>query len=1041
MQKTLILSLAALLLGTLVSQISAQAPDWENPQVFRINKEQPRAVFYPFADQAQALTFCRSQSTLVRDLDGTWKFHFAKNPDERPADFFKADFDVSSWDDIAVPGNWQLQGYDYPIYVNIPYPFKPNPPFVPHDYNPVGSYRTNFEIPADWDGHEISLRFDGVGSAAYVWVNGQKVGFTEDSRTVAEFDVTKFVRPGQNTLAVEVYRYSDGSYLECQDFWRMSGIFRSVHLVAEPKTRIRDFWAKALLDENYENATLAVEFSLQNLGGASDVRAAVELLGGLNLKAETELVSVAEGSEKTVTLNLPVPNPKKWSAEMPNLYPLVVKLLDRDGKLLQVTAIKVGFRTSEIKNGQLCVNGVPIVIRGVNRHEHDADHGHTISRESMIQDILLMKQNNFNAVRTCHYPDDPLWYELCDEYGLFVTAEANVESHGMGYGDKSLAKNPAWLDAHVDRNKNNVETHKNHPSVIVWSLGNEAGDGDNFTAAAAWVRSRDLTRPVHYERAEGGPNSDIVCPMYSKPWDCVNYGSKPNQTKPFINCEYAHAMGNSTGNFDLFWNAAYDKNIKYYQGGYIWDWVDQGLRCAVPADGVMPMPKFIPTKETDYRKAVMAYGGDFGFAGVPTDDNFCCNGLISSDRTPHPALNHVKFCQQPIKATLVSLENGQLKVNVLNRHDFSDLSNFKLRWRVTNLAEPTYVPCPNLKAGENTELTIDLSKVIKKARYVTLEFVLANDTPYAKADTVVAWDQFKVRDFGGPAFEVSKDVKMTETDKTFQLAAGNVEFTFCRQSGNLVSWKKAGEELLAAPMAPNFWRAPTDNDRGNREADRCKVWKDAGKTWKIDSARFADGVLTFSGTLPEAQAKLEMNYALDSKGKLRVTMNYQHSGSNALPEMPRFGVAFALVPGFENFKWCGRGPAETYWDRKNGETFGHWSSSVTANFFPYSEPQETGNHIDTFMARLDGAKASIFVFGQKGFEDQPWFSFNALHYSLEDLQSHKHPFQMPEHAETFVNVDYLQTGVGGDDSWGAHPHEQFKMKAGEYHFEFLLETK
>ena len=1037
MHKSIFLSLSAFCALCLMAGAAfAESHDWENARIFRINKEPARSVFYPFADQQQALTFQQANSPFVRKLDGTWKFHFAKNPSERPADFFKNDFDVSQWDDIQVPGNWQLQGYDYPIYVNIPYPFQPNPPFVPADYNPVGSYRTTFDVPANWDGREISVRFDGVGSAAYVWVNGEKVGFTEDSRTVAEFDITKYVKVGQNTLAVEVYRYSDGSYLECQDFWRLSGIFRSVRVIAEPKTRIRDFWARTLLDENYENAELVVEFNVQNLSAEdAEVQAVVDLVG---VASDKVAVNVKASKEEKATVTIPVQNPKKWTAETPNLYPMAVKLLDKNGKVLEATAIKIGFRTSEIKDGQLLVNGVPVVIRGVNRHEHDADRGHAVTREGMIQDILIMKQHNFNAVRTCHYPDDPEWYSLCDEYGLFLTAEANVESHGMGYGDRSLAKNPDWLDATVDRNRNNVETHKNHPSIIVWSLGNEAGDGVCFTAAADWIRGRDRSRPVHYERACGGPNTDIVCPMYSKPWDCVNYGSRP-QTKPFINCEYAHAMGNSTGNFDLFWDAAYNKEIKHYQGGYIWDWVDQGLRCALPEDGQLPMPKFIPTKETDYRKSFMAYGGDFGYRGVPSDDNFCCNGVISSDRTPHPAMGHIKFCQQPIKTTFVSLEDGILKVNVLNRHDFSDLSNFKLRWRVTNLAEPKYIDLPNLKAGESAELTVDLKAVIQKARYVTFEYVLAKDTPYAKAGTVMAWDQFKVRDFEGPAFVTDTTAKAAEDADSFTLAANGIEYKFCKKSGKLVSWKKNGNEILSAPMAPNFWRAPTDNDRGNREPDRCKVWKDAGNSWKVDSARFADGVLTFNGTLPEVQAKLAISYALDKAGKLLVTMDYKHEGQNQLAEMPRFGVCFATVPGFEQFKWCGRGPNETYWDRKNGEIFGHWTKSVAENFFPYSEPQETGNHVETYMLKLMGEKASFRVFGQKGFDGQPWFNFNALHYTTEDLSTHKHPFQMPERAETFVNIDFQQTGVGGDDSWGAHPHEQFKLKANEIHFEFMLD--
>ncbi|MDO5112774.1 MAG: glycoside hydrolase family 2 TIM barrel-domain containing protein [Planctomycetia bacterium] len=1025
-----------LLLGLFCAGVTlAEVPDWENPKVFRINKEKPRATFFPFASREEALTFDKTKSPYVQSLNGQWKFHFAKNPESRPADFYKTDFDISQWAEIAVPGNWQVQGYDYPIYTNIPYPFKADPPNVPRDYNPVGSYKTTFVVPENWDGRNVFLQFEGVGTAAYIWVNGEKVGYTQDSRTTAEFNVTPYIRPGENQLAVEVYRYSDGSYLECQDFWRLSGIFRNVWLYAASPTQIRDFWAKPELDENYENAELVVDLDLRKLSGkAKTVKAKAILLGDQELSAESDWLTV--DSEAQTTVKIPVTNPKKWTAETPNLYPLVVELWDDENNLLDVTAIKIGFRKVEIRNGQLLVNGKVVHIRGVNRHEHDPDTAHYVREDTMIQDILLMKQHNFNAVRTCHYPDCPRWYELCDEYGLFLTDEANVESHGMGYGEKSLAKNPDWKEAHLDRNINMVERDKNHPSVIVWSLGNEAGDGDNFTACANWIRNRDRSRPVHYERAQGGANTDIVCPMYPNPYYCRDYGSK-EQTKPLIMCEYAHAMGNSTGNFDLFWDFAFDPAIKHYQGGYIWDWVDQGIRTAIPADGKMPMAHHVPA--TEAAKSFMAYGGDFGYVGVPSDDNFCCNGLISSDRTEHPGLEQVKFCQQPVKTTLISLENGILKLNVKNRFDFIDLSDLQMQWRVTNLSEPVKIDCPNLPAQESGEVTIDISSV--KAKYITVEFVLRNNTPWANAGHVVAVDQFQVTEMPQPKFTLATDAVVAQEETSVTLQKGDVSYTFCKTSGKLVSWKKGETELLAEPMQPDFWRAVTDNDRGNHAPKRLAIWKEAAKSWTIEKVNVEPGMVTFIGKLPNVQASLDVVFKVGSKGELRVVLEYAHEGENKLPEMPRLGMALALTPGFENFKWCGRGPQESYWDRKNGMLFGHWKSTVTENFFPYSEPQETGNHIDTYFLKLAGEKHSVQVFGVSGYEQKPWFSFNALHFSTEDLESHKHPWQLPLREETFLHIDYLQTGVGGNDSWGAQPLPQFKLTEKAYRFEFQMNVQ
>lgn len=1251
----IILSLALTLLcvGATFAAEAGAAPDWENQAVFRINKEEPRASFTPFADVTQALTFDKSQSSYFQTLNGSWKFNMSVNPTSRPADFYKADYDVSGWKDISVPGNWQVQGYDYPIYTNCPYPFSPNPPFVPGgvnssswkaglegdkagaasedraNYNPVGSYRRTFTIPENWDGRQTFLHFDGVGTAAYIWVNGEKVGYTQDSRTQAEFNITQYLKKGENSIAVEVYRYSDGSYLECQDFWRLSGIFRDVYLISTPNVQLNDFWTKASLDDQYKAGTLDVDIKIRNLTDkAASARVQMILQDEAGKELATPTVTVQADAQKTGTATIQINSIacKPWTAETPNLYKVVFKVMDENDNVTEATAIKIGFRKVEIKDGHLMVNGKVVHIKGVNRHEIDPITAHYVRDDTMIADIRLMKQNNFNAVRTCHYPDCPRWYELCDEYGLYITDEANNESHGMGYGDKSLAKDPTWEGAHVDRVRNMVERDKNHPCVIVWSLGNEAGDGCNFTACAKWVRGRDASRPVHYERACGGENSDIQCPMYPNPKYCVDYG-KTAKAKPLIMCEYAHAMGNSTGNFDKFWDAAFDPEIPWFQGGYIWDWVDQGLLTQIPSsfkvkstgeaaaecvcsakgeaivekdgkpgfNGAITAPvcdklqvsgpfvieaSVYPTGIADhgpilmkgdnsiglkqsngqYGKALeffvydstwrvlnvavpenwvgawhalraefdgkkmtlavdgkvigekefsgtinaneypwtvganaqypgrafpglineaalvsggktlflvnanskesvipvpmeedmyMAYGGDFGPAGTPSDDNFNCNGLISSDRTPHPGIAQVKFCQQPVKTKLVEYKDGKATLEILNRYDFNDLSGLKMFWTVNRKKGWTEVSFDKaVKPFEKTTVTIDLPENEYKGFgfFLTIEYRLAEATNWAFADSIVAAEQFQLEEVGKAPFELAKEAKIEQGEDAIDVTIGDYSYSICKKTGSVTSIKKAGKEFLAQPVAPTFWRAPTDNDRGNGHPNRCKVWKNAAKTWKINGVAVGDGIIKFDGVLPEVQADFSMTYSFNETGHLKVAMNYKKTGDNKVAEMPRFGVEFATIPGFENFAWYGRGPQETYCDRKNGLQFGLWTSTVTDNYFPYSEPQETGNHTDTFGFALHNQDNNmIIVKSQEGWDGKAILEFNALHHSTADLQSAKHPYQMVGGSlgrpETFVNVDLRQQGVGGDDSWGAHTHPEFKNTANEYRFSFIIDVE
>ena len=1247
------LLLLAALAAVPLTAFAQTAPDWENQAVFRINKEPSHATFTPYQSVDSAASFDKTASQRRICLNGTWKFNIAPNPGSRPMDFYKTDYDVSDWKDIAVPGNIQTEGFDYPIYVNVNYPFHADPPYVPGgvksesykagviegdqkkaasftdrgNFNPIGSYKRTFTIPQDWSKSQVFVCFDGVGSAAYVWVNGHKVGYTQDSRTTAEFNITPYVKPGENEIAVETYRYSDGSYLECQDFWRMSGIFRDVYLVARTPVFVRDFFAKPTLDENYENGVMTVEFDLTNkTSEARTVNVQAILYDSPNvdsakrLGSKGENVSVPANGSAKLTLSFPVANPPKWTAETPNLCALQIVQSDENDRVMESICIKVGFRTVEIKNGQLLVNGKAVHIKGVNRHEMDPDTGHYVRDDTMIEDIRLMKTHNFNAVRTCHYPDCPRWYDLCDQYGIFLTDEGNIESHGMGYGDRSLAKDPKWEGAHVDRDMSMVERDKNHPAVIVWSMGNEAGHGCNFVACCKAIRQRDPSRPVHYERACGTPESDIYCPMYPKPWHCVDYG-KGNQTKPMIMCEYAHAMGNSTGNFDKFWDAAFDPAIPHFQGGYIWDWVDQGIRTKVPQkhvviatgefagncllrcnsgepkktiDGkaafngsittpatdldcskapivfeatvyptdvvehgpiVMKGDQQVGLKQaTDYKKqsktlqffifngswnqidaplpenwigawhtvkgiydgqkmslvcdgkvlvqkeykgainqteapitfgansdisgrlfpgyiasasvtvgekivvavdasapyavetsseneTYMAYGGDFGPAGTPSDDNFCMNGVIRSDRIPHPAMAHIKYCQQPVKTTLKERAGRKVTLEVLNRYDFIDLSNLEMFWKV-NDSEWTQVALPNVNPFESAEVEINLP--VGVYHYLNVEYRIKNDVPMMKKGTVVAYEQFELEPLPKFEYKTNDSARAVVNDDQVQLCSPDAVYTFDKTTGALTSVLYKGKEFLAQPMTPTFWRAPTDNDRGNQHPNRCAVWRRAAKSWKIESCDVNDATVTFKGVLPEIQADLNVAYTLVEKGALRVSMEYKKTGSNGVPEMPRFGMELALQPGFEQLEWFGRGPEESYCDKKNGMKFGLWKKTVADNYFDYSEPGEVGNHTDAVAAAIANAadKKTLHIVAQSGWEGKPVFEFNALHYSTADLQSAKHTYQLPGgykgRPETFVNIDLRQQGGGGDDSWGARTHEEFTNTGKEYSFSFVL---
>lgn len=843
--------------------------DIENPSVVSRNTVEPHTFYVPFANVEQAFENKKEASPYFKSLNGTWKFNWVEKIAERPIGFYKPGFDAKSWDNIAVPSNWELQGYGIPIYVNQPYEWteNPQPPAIPHDINPTGSYLTTFTIPENWNGRRTFIHFGGVKSAFYLWINGREVGFNKDSKTPAEFDISSFLQTGGNLLALQVYRWSDGAYLECQDFWRISGIERDVFLFSVPQTYINDFFAHPNLINNYRDGQfeLEVEITSPVTKKSEKLNLEISLLGNSpNAIIYEENRTFKAGTEPRQTFNFShfIKEPRKWTAETPELYTLILSLSDKKGNILETVTSKIGFRTSEIKNGQLLVNGVPILIKGVNRHEHDPSTGHVISEESMMKDILLMKQNNINTVRTCHYPNDPRWYELCNEYGIYVIDEANIESHGMGYDEKSLAKDPLWEKAHIDRVNRMLERDKNHPSVIIWSMGNEAGDGVNFTACYKFIKQKDLSRPIHYERALLGPNTDIYCPMYASIEYIESY-AKQKQDRPLIMCEYSHSMGNSTGNFQDYWDVI--EKYDQLQGGCIWDWVDQG---------------FYKTDENG--ETFFAYGGDYGPEDVPSDGNFCANGLVSADRTPHPALKEVKKTYQ--YAGIQALDPYLGKFHLINKHDFINLDCYNLLWRVEangkNILEGV-IQNPDVEAHSSKTININLSNLDYLpgvAYFINFSLVTTSDDGLIPAGFEIASEQIALPNPMKPESKTGSlipNLTISENDSLIEFSGNNFKIVLSKENGEISSWIADGTELLAEGLTPNFWRAPTDNDFGNGMEKRCAPWKAASKNrvlqslvlHKIDASAT---VVEVKYLLPDVNSSLQVDYTINGNGEVWV---------------------------------------------------------------------------------------------------------------------------------------------------------------------------
>jgi beta-galactosidase len=1016
--------------------------DWENPAVNEINREAQRAYYIPYASVEQASQYDIWQSPYLQSLNGTWQFNLSHTPDLRPCYFFKDNYDTKDWKTITVPGNWELQGYDVPIYTNIRYPHEVTPPTIQKFYNPVGSYKRTFTIPENWSGQDIYLHFGAVTSAMYVWVNEQQVGYSEDSKTPAEFNITKYLKKGENSLAVEVYRWCDGSYLEDQDFWRMSGITRDVFLMARNPQHIRDFRVSSPLINNYKDGDfkLAVEV-VNSAANTPSVTIDAVLMDGETKVAEMNQAVQTTAQPVTVNLAANIPAAKPWTAEQPNLYHLFITLKDEAGKTIEVLHQEVGFRTVEIRNNQLLVNGMAIYVKGTNMHEHNEVTGHYQDEATMRKDIELMKSHNINAVRCSHYPEPERWYELCNEYGIFLVDEANIESHGMGYGEKSLAKDPTWKDAHLFRTKNMFERDKNQPSIIIWSLGNEAGNGVNFEATYAYLKSVDQSRPVQFEQAGNGTNTDIMCPMYARIKNMEDY-AKNNPIKPYIQCEYAHSMGNSTGNLQDYWDLI--EKYPVLQGGFIWDWVEQGIL----------------TKDAQGNK-FWAYGGDLGSDTLPTDGNFCCNGLIQANRTPKPALYEVGKVYQNIGFKPINLNSGEIEI--INKYSFTNLAEFNFTWEVAadgQVLKSGDIKDIDLVPGAHKKLKLDVSVDAKPATeyFLNIYAKLKNQKGILPAGTQLAYEQMKLP-FSKKAVPASlKDlpsVKSKEEGNMIIVEGNGFKISFSKDEATLKSYILDGKEMLLTGPVPNFWRAPVDNDFGNELDKRSRVWRKAGEQKTVKSATVKqegnNAAVTFTFDLNDEQKQVIANYTSTYKvigtGEVIVTSDFKMA-KEQLPEIIRFGVNLVMPREFDQISWLGRGPHESYADRYTSALVGLYTGAVADQYFPYVRPQENGNKVDVRWVAISN-KAGIGL----EFVGMPLLSVSAHHQIMEDFESpdrtdgrgaaglkmlRRHINDVKPRDLTSINIDYKQMGVGGDDSWGAWTHDEYRLMEKAYNYSFRI---
>ncbi|MFX1567857.1 MAG: glycoside hydrolase family 2 TIM barrel-domain containing protein [Promethearchaeota archaeon] len=1004
------------------------------------NKELSHNTLIPYQDIISALTCKIESSKYYKSLNGNWKFKWVKKPSERPADFYKIEYDISKWREIPVPSNWQMYGYGIPIYTDVKYPYSiglKGIPSLDHEYNPVGSYRTNFIIPENWENREIFIHFAGVDSAFYIWVNGIKVGYSQGSMTPAEFRITDFIIKGSNTLAVEVYRWCDGSYLEDQDMWRLSGIFRDVFLFSTPKIHIRDFFVICDFDETYTSAFLKIITKIRNyaLNLVNNYTIECKLLDHKNNVIGSDPLTKnsfsLEGNKETVIeMETKVKEPQKWSAETPYLYKILFLLKSPNGEVLEVEQCKYGFRKIEIKNNQIYINGISIIFKGVNRHEFDPDQGRAIPYSRMIQDIEILKQNNINAVRTSHYPNQPKWYDLCDEYGIYVIDEANVESHGLR---KKLPKNdPKWTNAVVDRMISMVERDKNHPCIFMWSLGNEAGFGKNFIKMKDAALKIDSTRPIHYEGDYKLRVSDVFSTMYTTPKVLerfaqskrgmiysIFYPIRPKyyKKKPHILCEFAHAMGNSLGNFQEYIDIFEKYDI--CNGGFIWDYVDQGLR-----------------KFSNDGKEFWAYGGDYG--DEPNDSNFCCNGILLPDRIPNPALYEVKKVYQNIKVYPLDLANGLVKIH--NKYDFIKSDFLDIKWELSangyKIQEGTLESIA-INPGEIIDIKIPFKKPDLKPNteyYLLIKFSLSKDTLWAKKEYTMAWDQFKIP-FKTPKQPMinnkqTSNMNLISSTEFFIIKGNNFKITINKKSGTLYSYEFNGNNIISTPLHPNFWRVPIDNDINilrHIPAYRRKVyrWKNAVKKRTLISITSEQPhqniiCITVLFKMPNGKKPQKISYEIYGTGEIVIKNEFTPK-----KDLTRFGMQMSIPKEYNNLSWFGRGPHETMLDRKSGAAIGVYRGSIDELIHNYVRPQENGNKTDVRWVTLTNKNGLGLLISDIG---GTYLNISAWPYTMEDLEKAKHINELPRREKITINIDFQQQGVGGDRIGLLDIHDEYKLK-------------
>jgi beta-galactosidase len=1012
-------------------------PEWNNNiGIFQVGAEPAHATFMPYADLAQALKADRTASPYRLGLNGDWRFQHADRPADRDLDFYRTDLDDSGWDTMPVPANWQPEGYDFPIYLNFTYPWwgangqneNAQPPYAPTRFNPVGQYRRSFDLPAAWQGRRVHLHFEGVKSGFYLWVNGTKVGYREGSYTPSEFDITDHVRPGANQIAVEVYRFPDGDWLEDQDMIRLSGIFRPVFLYSLPAVHLRDFKIDTPLRDNYANADLAVAVAVRNRGAQQTATYTVETqlydaagqpVWPEPLTTQVAIGSVQPGQDATGKGTKAVQGPKLWSAEHPNLYTAVLRLRDPSGAVTQTVSARVGFREFAIRDGLMRINGKPVSLRGVNRHEMDPDHAAALTRADMIRDIAVMKRLNINAMRTSHYPNHPDWYDLADEYGMYVMDEANLETHGVR--DNYPASNSAWTSAVVDRAAQMVHRDKNHPSVIMWSLGNEAGGGSNFVAMRDWIKAADPTRIVQYEGDNRPAVSDIRSQMYNTAAGIRDRALDTGDTRPYILVEYSHAMGNSNGGFKEYWDVI--RQYPVLQGGYIWDFTDQGLRWPVPLGG---------------GATYLAYGGDWGDS--PNDGNFCANGIVSAERKPSGKAAEVKRVYQALNTTAgTDLPAGDVRIT--NEFAFTNANEFDGRWAL--VADGKVVQSGSLTATQldiapltNKAIRIPIQRPTSPAPgaeyFLELSFTLKAATAWADAGYEIAAQQLAV-DFNSPPVvpvPIANVPALTDTEASDRITVTGDGFsvTVSKTTGEITAYEAMGMRLINSGPVPNFWRAPTDNDRGNGHPTRNGTWRAAGRNRTVTGVTVTrpsnkSRQITVRGTLPTStQSTYSTTYTVYGNGEIKVD-NTLHPGASNLPYIPEVGTILYLPAALEQMHYYGRGPEENHWDRHTGTDVGLYSSTVSGQWTGYIRPQENGNKTDVrWVALVDGSGRGLLAAAE------PLLEVNASHYTPEDLSgSARHDYQLTPRQDVVLRLNHRQTGVGGDNSWGAQPLDQYKL--------------